>query len=224
MIKAPFSGQAGSLLVDRGDLVKVNDTVLVVVNQIQPILVRFTVPEPRLPEVQRSRGAGTLGVRIVPAGAGAAAARGAHRLSRQRRGPDHRHHRAQGGDRQPRPDLLARAVRRRLAGPHHAGEGRGRPLAGGADRPAGGLRVRRGRRRRRRGPADHARPGRGGAHGHREGPRRRRDRGHRRPAAPDAGRDGGAQDRALGPGGRSRRPGKPEAAAGAPAPAPEKSR
>ena len=71
-IKAPFSGQAGSLLVDRGDLVKVSDTVLVVINQIQPILVRFTVPEPRLPEVQRSRGAGTLGVRIVPAGAGAA--------------------------------------------------------------------------------------------------------------------------------------------------------
>lgn len=72
LIKAPFSGQAGSLLVDRGDLVKVNDTILVVVNQVQPMLVRFTVPEPRLPEVQRSRGAGTLGVRVVPAGAGLA--------------------------------------------------------------------------------------------------------------------------------------------------------
>jgi len=48
-IKAPISGQAGSLLVDQGDLVKVNDTILVVVNQIQPILVRFTVPEQRLP-------------------------------------------------------------------------------------------------------------------------------------------------------------------------------
>lgn len=72
LIKAPISGQAGSLLVDRGDLVKVNDTVLVVINQVQPILVRFTVPEQRLPEVQRARGAGTLGVRIVPAGGGAA--------------------------------------------------------------------------------------------------------------------------------------------------------
>ena len=38
--------------------------------------MRFTVPEPRLPEVQRSRGAGTLGVRVVPAGAGAAARAG----------------------------------------------------------------------------------------------------------------------------------------------------
>lgn len=72
LIRAPFSGQAGSLLVDRGDLVKVNDTILVVVNQIQPILVRFAVPEPRLPEVQRARGAGTLGVRVLPAGTGAA--------------------------------------------------------------------------------------------------------------------------------------------------------
>jgi multidrug efflux system membrane fusion protein len=72
VIKAPISGQAGSLLVDQGDLVKVNDTVLVVLNQVQPVLVRFAVPEPRLPEVQRSRGAGTLGVRVVPAGAGLA--------------------------------------------------------------------------------------------------------------------------------------------------------
>ena len=99
--------------------------------------------------------------------------------------------------------LLARAVRRRRAGSHARCEGRGRPLAGGADRPAGRLRVRRGRRRRRRGPADHPRPGRGGPHGRREGPRRRGDGGHRRPAAPDAGRDGGAQNRALGPGGRA---------------------
>jgi len=72
IIKAPVSGQAGSLLVDKGDLVKVNDTVLVVINQIQPILVRFAVPEPRLPEVQRARGAGTLRVRVLPAGGGAA--------------------------------------------------------------------------------------------------------------------------------------------------------
>jgi multidrug efflux system membrane fusion protein len=72
IIKAPVSGQAGSFLVDRGDLVKVNDTVLVVINQIQPILVRFAVPEPRLPEVQQARGAGKLVARVVPAGAAAA--------------------------------------------------------------------------------------------------------------------------------------------------------
>lgn len=71
VITAPVSGQAGSLLADRGDLVKANDATLVVVNQIQPMLVRFTVPEARLPEVQRYRAAGTLKVRVTPAGAGA---------------------------------------------------------------------------------------------------------------------------------------------------------
>jgi len=71
VIAAPVSGQAGSLLVERGELVKANDATLVIVNQIQPILVRFTVPEARLPEVQRYRAAGTLRVVVTPAGAGA---------------------------------------------------------------------------------------------------------------------------------------------------------
>jgi len=76
VIASPIAGQAGNLLADRGDLVKANDTTLVVLNQIQPILVRFTVPEPRLPEVQRYRAAGTLAVRVTPAGAGAAPRQG----------------------------------------------------------------------------------------------------------------------------------------------------
>jgi multidrug efflux system membrane fusion protein len=69
VITAPVTGQAGNLLAEKGDLVKANDATLVVVNQIQPILVRFTVPEPLLPEVQKYRGAGTLKVRVTPAGA-----------------------------------------------------------------------------------------------------------------------------------------------------------
>ena len=44
---------------------------LVIINQIQPMLVRFTVPEARLSEVQRYRAGGTLKVRVTPAGAGA---------------------------------------------------------------------------------------------------------------------------------------------------------
>jgi multidrug efflux system membrane fusion protein len=71
VIAAPVSGQTGSLGVDTGDLVKANDATLVVVNQIQPILVRFSIPEPRLPEVQAYRKQGPLAVRAVPAGAGA---------------------------------------------------------------------------------------------------------------------------------------------------------
>jgi multidrug efflux system membrane fusion protein len=70
VIAAAVSGQAGSLLVEKGELVKANDVTLVIVNQIQPILVRLTVPEARLPEVQRYRAAGTLKVRVTPAGVG----------------------------------------------------------------------------------------------------------------------------------------------------------
>lgn len=70
VIASPIAGQAGSLLADKGDLVKANDATLVVVNQIQPILVRFAVPEPRLPEVQRYRAAGSLVVRVAPPGPG----------------------------------------------------------------------------------------------------------------------------------------------------------
>jgi multidrug efflux system membrane fusion protein len=69
-IRSPVSGQAGSLLAKAGDLVKANDTPLVVVNQVQPILVRFTVPEKDLPDVQRRRKAGSLAVRVeMPGGA-----------------------------------------------------------------------------------------------------------------------------------------------------------
>lgn len=71
VIAASVSGQAGSLLVEKGELVKANDATLVIINQIQPMLVRLTVPEARLPEVQRYRAAGTLQVRVTPAGAGA---------------------------------------------------------------------------------------------------------------------------------------------------------
>jgi multidrug efflux system membrane fusion protein len=70
VIRSPITGQTGALLVEKGDLVKANDVTLVVVNQLQPILVRFSVPEPRLPEIRRYREAGSLGVRVTPAGEG----------------------------------------------------------------------------------------------------------------------------------------------------------
>lgn len=70
VIAAAVSGQAGSLLVEKGELVKANDATLVIINQLQPMLVRLSVPEARLPEVQRYRAAGTLKVRATPAGVG----------------------------------------------------------------------------------------------------------------------------------------------------------
>ena len=44
-IRAPITGRTGSLLVRQGNVVKSGGDPLVVINQIQPILVRFTVPQ-----------------------------------------------------------------------------------------------------------------------------------------------------------------------------------
>src|SRR3954468_9324617 len=53
-ITAPISGRTGSLLVRQGNLVKENSQPpLVVINQIQPILVRFSVPQSQFPDIQR---------------------------------------------------------------------------------------------------------------------------------------------------------------------------
>src|SRR5712672_841350 len=67
-IRAPISGRTGSLLVRQGNLVKANSQPpLVVINQIQPILVRFAVPQSQLPDIQRYyRGNNALHVRATP--------------------------------------------------------------------------------------------------------------------------------------------------------------
>lgn len=67
-IRAPISGRTGSLLVRRGNLVTANSNPpLVVINQIQPILVKFSVPQSQFPEIQRYyRGGNALLVRVVP--------------------------------------------------------------------------------------------------------------------------------------------------------------
>jgi multidrug efflux system membrane fusion protein len=67
-IRAPISGRTGSLLVRQGNLVKANSVPpLVVINQIQPILVRFAIPQSQLPDIQKYyRGGNALQVRATP--------------------------------------------------------------------------------------------------------------------------------------------------------------
>jgi membrane fusion protein, multidrug efflux system len=67
-IRAPISGRTGSLLVRQGNLVKANSNPpLVVINQIQPILVRFSVPQSQFPDIQRYyRSGNALQVRAAP--------------------------------------------------------------------------------------------------------------------------------------------------------------
>jgi membrane fusion protein, multidrug efflux system len=52
-IRSPMSGRAGNLLVHPGNLVKANDTALVVINRLEPIFVSFGVPEERLDAIKQ---------------------------------------------------------------------------------------------------------------------------------------------------------------------------
>ncbi len=65
-IMAPLSGRAGNLLVHPGNLVKVNDVPLVVIHQLQPIFVNFSVPEQHLSAIRRLHAKRALLVRVFP--------------------------------------------------------------------------------------------------------------------------------------------------------------
>jgi len=68
-ITAPISGRAGSLLLHAGNVVKANDDKpLVVINQIQPVFVKFSVPETSLAAIKRHTSGGSrLEVTAIPA-------------------------------------------------------------------------------------------------------------------------------------------------------------
>jgi multidrug efflux system membrane fusion protein len=64
-IRAPIAGRTGSLLVREGNLVRANESaILVTINQLRPIVVRFAVPAAQLPELQRRLG-GARPLRVV---------------------------------------------------------------------------------------------------------------------------------------------------------------
>ncbi|MBI3300605.1 MAG: efflux RND transporter periplasmic adaptor subunit [Deltaproteobacteria bacterium] len=79
-IRSPIDGRTGNLLVHKGNLVKANDTTplgpgpsgsssvsvpLVVINQMSPIYVAFSVPEQHLPEIRKHMGAEKLHVDAI---------------------------------------------------------------------------------------------------------------------------------------------------------------
>ncbi|MFI5303919.1 MAG: efflux RND transporter periplasmic adaptor subunit [Nitrospiria bacterium] len=67
-IRSPIDGVTGNILVHEGNLVKANDISLVVINQIQPIFVSFSVPGQNLPEIKRFMAASPLKVEVSPTG------------------------------------------------------------------------------------------------------------------------------------------------------------
>lgn len=50
-IKSPINGKIGLRLVDPGNIISANSTNLVIINQLKPIAVYFTLPENQLPQV-----------------------------------------------------------------------------------------------------------------------------------------------------------------------------
>jgi len=61
-IRSPIDGRIGRLLVHEGNVVKTNDTILAVINQIRPIYVSFALPEQQLADIRERAGRGTLEV------------------------------------------------------------------------------------------------------------------------------------------------------------------
>ncbi|HEX4469184.1 MAG TPA: efflux RND transporter periplasmic adaptor subunit [Gemmatimonadaceae bacterium] len=64
-IRAPIGGRTGSLLVKRGNLVKQNNGPLVVINQLQPIFVRFPVTARDFLALRRRAASGSVPVRVT---------------------------------------------------------------------------------------------------------------------------------------------------------------
>src|SRR5438046_9820 len=61
-IASPIDGRIGEILVHEGNVVKVNETVLAVINQLRPIYVEFAVPQQELDEIRARMAGGELPV------------------------------------------------------------------------------------------------------------------------------------------------------------------
>lgn len=68
-IRSPISGRTGSILVNQGNLVKANaDGAMVVIHQLQPIYVTFSVPELYLTDIKKYLAQGELKVEALVSG------------------------------------------------------------------------------------------------------------------------------------------------------------
>jgi len=66
-IHSPIDGRTGSLIIQQGNIIKAEDINLVVINQVIPIYVAFSIPEQFLPEIKKYMASGKLQVEaIVP--------------------------------------------------------------------------------------------------------------------------------------------------------------
>jgi membrane fusion protein, multidrug efflux system len=66
-IRAPITGRTGNYLADRGNMIKANDDNknMVVINQIRPIFVAFSLPEQHLADIKKYSAAGHLKLKAL---------------------------------------------------------------------------------------------------------------------------------------------------------------
>lgn len=65
-IRSPIDGRAGSILVHAGNLIEANnDNPMLVLTEIQPIFVAFSVPERHLARIKQRMGEGTLTAEVT---------------------------------------------------------------------------------------------------------------------------------------------------------------
>ena len=66
-IRSPINGRTGSLIIKQGNIIKADDINLVIINQITPIDVAFSIPEQFLSEIKKYMALGKLQVEaLVP--------------------------------------------------------------------------------------------------------------------------------------------------------------
>ena len=63
-IRSPIDGRTGSLIVKQGNIIKADDISLVVINQVVPIEVAFSIPEQKLPEIKKYLASGKIQVEV----------------------------------------------------------------------------------------------------------------------------------------------------------------
>jgi len=80
-VVAPISGRIGMRLVDIGNIVKASDaTGLLIITQLRPINVMFTLPQQQLPQINKSFAQGPLTVEALAGDSKAVADRGVLRV------------------------------------------------------------------------------------------------------------------------------------------------
>jgi membrane fusion protein, multidrug efflux system len=76
-IVAPIDGRTGIRLVDEGNLVRASDAGIVVITELRPVSVLFTLPQQQLAQVQKAQARGALAVEALDVDGKAALDRGA---------------------------------------------------------------------------------------------------------------------------------------------------